>query len=266
MTDLSISLRSGGPSRQGFRHAFRSEVTKLRSLRSTTWAILVTVAGALLVTGLTANHAATRQNRNFSGFDPTNHSLTGLALASLSLGVLGVLAICGEYGTGTIRSSLSATPRRGLFAVSKMAVVGLLSLVVGEFLTFVCFFLGQGIMKGSGVPTASLGQPGVLRALLMSGAFLALLALFALGIGLIVRHTAGAIATFVGCTLLLPVLLQQLGNDVQRYAPMNIFANSVAVTVPQDGQLSAGVGFLLMAAYAAAALGLGIALLVRRDA
>jgi ABC-2 type transport system permease protein len=266
MTDLSISLRRGGPSRQGFRQAFRSEVTKVRSLRSTTWALLVTLVGALLVSGLTANHAATRQNHNFSGFDPTNQSLTGLALASLSLGVLAVLAISGEYGTGTIRSSLSATPRRGLFTVSKVAVVGLLSLIVGEFLSFACFFLGQGIMTGSGAPTASLGQPGVLRALLMSGAYLALLALFALGIGLIVRHTAGAIATFVGCTLLLPVLLQNLGNNVQQYAPENIFANSVAVTVPQNGQLSAGVGFVLMTVYAAAALGLGMMLLVRRDA
>jgi hypothetical protein len=266
MTDLTYSLTTGFPSRQRLRHVMRAEVTKLRSLRSTTWVLLATTAGALMVTGLTADHAATRTNRDFSGFDPTNLSLTGLFIASLTIGVLGVLAISGEYGSGTIRSSLSATPRRMSFAVSKVAVVGLLSLLVGEALTFACFFMGQEILTGSGAPTASLGQPGVLRALLMSGAYLALLALFALGIGLIVRHTAGAIATFVGFTLLLPLLLQTLGNDVQRLAPENIFANSVAAVVPNSGEFSAPVGFSLMAVYATAALGLGLALLVRRDA
>jgi hypothetical protein len=100
----------------------------------------------------------------------------------------------------------------------------------------------------------------------MSGAYLALLALFALGLGLIIRHTAGAIAAFVGCTLLLPVLLQTLGDGPQRFAPENIFANSIAVAVPQDGQLSAPVGFLLMAAYAAVVLAVGMVFIARRDA
>ncbi len=266
MTSLTYTLNTGTPSRQRFGHAFRSEVTKLRSLRSTTWVLLATTVGALVVTGLTANHAATRNNRNFSGFDPTNMSLTGLFIASLTIGVLGVLAISGEYGSGTIRSSLSATPRRTTFAVSKVAVVGLLSLLVGEALTFVCFFLGQGILSGSGAPTASLGQPGVLRALLMSGAYLALLALFALGIGLIVRHTAGALATFVGFLFLLPLLLNSLSQSVQKFAPENIFANSVAAVVPNSGEFTAPVGFLVMAAYTVVALGIGLALLNRRDA
>jgi ABC-type transport system involved in multi-copper enzyme maturation permease subunit len=266
MTNLTYSVTTGVPTRQRFGNVIRSEVTKLRTLRSTTWVLLITTVGALLITSLSANHAATRSNRNFDGFDPTNMSLTGLFLASLTIGVLGVLAISGEYGSGTIRSSLSATPRRGIFAVSKVAVVGLLSLLVGEALTFACFFLGQGILTGSGAPTASLGQPGVLQALLLSGAYLALLALFALGIGLIVRHTAGAIATFVGFTLLLPLLLQTLGNSVQRFAPENIFANSVAAVVPNSGEFTAWTGFLLMTAYAIVSLTIGLVLLARRDA
>ncbi len=267
MTSLTYSLSTKPePTRQRLSHLVRAEATKLRSLRSTTWALLVTVVGALAVTGLSANHVATRNNRNFGGFDPTNMALVGLALASLCLGVLGVLAISGEYGTGTMRSSLSAVPRRTSLVVSKVLVVGLLSLIVGEVLAFGCFLLGMGILSGSGAPTASLGQPGVLRAVALTGAFLSLLSLFALGLGFIIRHTAGAIGAFVGCTLLLPVLLQAMGANLGRFAPENIFGNSVAAVVPQSGQLSAVTGFALMAVYTVVTLGAGVVLFLKRDA
>jgi ABC-type transport system involved in multi-copper enzyme maturation permease subunit len=268
-TKATFSLSSAAPTRQGFAQAFRSEVTKLRTLHSTMWALLVTVAGALLVTALSAAHVSRlggpKGAGNFGDFDPTNRALTGIALASLTLGVLGVLTISGEYGSGTMRSSLSAIPRRSTFIAAKVSVMALLSLIVGEILTFSCFFLGQGIMSGK-VPTASLGQPGVLRAVVLSGAYLALLSLFALGLGLIVRHTAGGIAAFVGCTLLSSILLQALAGNPARFAPENILANSVAAVVPQQGQLSAGFGFAMMAVYTAVALGVGMLLLVRRDA
>jgi ABC-type transport system involved in multi-copper enzyme maturation permease subunit len=266
MTDITLAPRRLPTGQQRFVHALRAEATKLRTLRSTMWVLLVTVAGALLTTGLVAHHASTRQNRNFGGFDPTNMALTGLALGSLALGVLGVLAISGEYGSGTIRSSLSATPQRLRFMMSKVAVVGLSALAVGELLSFSCFFLGMGIISGSNTPMAHLTQPGVLRAVALSGAYLALLALFALGIGFMVRHTAGAIAAFVGVTLLLPILLQSVGGDPARFAPENILANSVAAVAPQSGQLGAVQGFGVMVLYTAAALGAGLFLLLRRDA
>ena len=142
-------------------------------------------------------------------FDATNQSLTGLALGSLTIGVLGVLMITGEYGSGTIRSSLAATPRRPLFLGAKTVVIAAISLIVGEILTFACFFTGQAILSGN-APVASLGQPEVLRALLLTGAYLALLGMFGLGLGVIIRHTAGAITAFVGVIFLLPVLLQPL--------------------------------------------------------
>ncbi len=111
--------------------------------------------------------------------------------------MLGVLAISGEYGSGTIRSSLSAMPRRGVLLTAKVLVVGLGTLIVGEALSFVSFFEGQAVLSG-GAPTATLGQPGVLRAVALSGAFLSLYALLGLGLGTIIRHTAGAIAVFTG--------------------------------------------------------------------
>jgi ABC-2 type transport system permease protein len=264
MTDLTFLHVP--PGRQRVTHVIRAELTKLRSLRSTTWTILATIAGSLLVTSLTATHESGLSRQKFADFDSTNMALTGLAIASLAIGVLGVLAVSGEYGTGTIRSSLSATPRRSTFFAAKAIVIGLVALLVGELLSFGCFLLGQGIIAGSAAPTASLGQGAVLRAVLLSGAYLALLALFALGIGLIVRHTAGAIATYVGCTLLLTVILQSLPGDPARFSPEFIFANSVSDAVVQPGQLTATWGFLLMALYTAGTLGVGAILLARRDA
>ena len=115
-------------------------------------------------------------------------------------------------------------------------------------------------------PTAALGDPGVLRALIESGAFLALLALFGVGIGAIIRHGAGAIATFVGCTLLLPLLLHNVAGNPNRFMPVMLLGNSVAAVTPVYGALSSTIALLLMALYAAVALTVGAALLARRDA
>ena len=201
----------------------------------------------------------------YQGFDPTNVSLTGLAIGSLAIGVLGVLAMSGEYGTGTIRSSLCAMPRRGVLITAKVIVVGLGTLVIGEALSFISFLEGQAVLSGGGAPTASLGQPGVLRAVALSGAFLALFALLGLGLGTLIRHTAGAIAVFAGVTLLAPILLHSIGGTA-RYAPEVIFANSVAAVVRQSDSLSVTIGVVLMLVYCASALGLGTVLLNRRDA
>jgi ABC-2 type transport system permease protein len=254
-----------GPWRAGLRQSLRAEWTKLVSLRSTTWTLLVTVAGALLVTFL-STHGALHHSRGwYRGFDPTNQSLAGLAIGSLTLGVLGVLAMSGEYGTGTIRSSLSAMPRRGVLLTAKVVLVGLGTLLLGEALSFVLFFEGQAVLAG-GAPTASLGQPGVFRTVALSGAFLALFALLGLGIGTVIRHTAGAIAVFAGSTLLASILLSSISESIARFAPEFIFANSVAAVVHSGDSLSATIGVVLMVAYCAAALALGAIVLNRRDA
>jgi len=254
-----------GPWRAGLRQTLRAEWTKLVSLRSTQWTLLVTVVGALLVTFL-STHGALHHSRGwYRGFDPTNQSLAGLAIGSLTLGILGVLAMSSEYGTGTIRSSLTAMPRRGVLLTAKAVLVGLGTLVIGEALSFMVFFEGQAVLSG-GAPTASLGQPGVFRAVALSGAFLALFALLGLAIGTVIRHTAGAIAVFAGCTLLASILLSSISESIARFAPELIFANSVAAVLPHGNSLSVTLGVVLMLAYCAAALGLGAVLFNRRDA
>jgi len=251
--------------RAGLRQTMRAEWTKLVSLRSTRWTLVITAVGTFLVTYL-ATHGALHHSKSwYQGFDPTNQSLAGLAIGSLALGVLGILAISGEYGSGTIRSSLGAMPRRSVLLSAKVLVVGLGTLVIGEVLSFVSFFEGQAVLRG-GAPTASLGQPGVLRAVALSGVFLALFALLGLGIGTVIRHTAGAIAAFAGITFLVPILFNSISHGVARLAPELIFANSIAAVDRQGNAVSVTIGVVLMLAYCATALGLGTLLLDRRDA
>jgi ABC-type transport system involved in multi-copper enzyme maturation permease subunit len=252
--------------RAGLRQTMRAEWTKFVSLRSIRWTLLVTAVGTLLVTFLATHGALHHPPQWYQGFDPTNQSLSGLAIGSLAIGVLGVLVITGEYGTGTIKASLAAMPRRGVLLTAKVAVVGLSTLVVGEVLSFLSFFEGQAVLSG-GAPTATLGQPGVLRAVALSGAFLALFALLGLGLGTVIRHTAGAIAVFAGVTLLAPILLNSISHFIARFAPELIFANSVASTVGQHNDaVSVTIGVVCMLAYCAFALGLGALVLHRRDA
>jgi ABC-2 type transport system permease protein len=265
MTNLTVATRTQRG--YGLSHAVRAEVTKLTSLRSTTWTLLATLIGTLLVTVLATDGIHRSGRGAWQGFDPTNQSLSGLAIGQLTIGLLGILMITGEYGSGTIRSSLAAIPRRRLFLGAKIVVMAGISLVVSEILTFACFFIGRVILSGH-APVASLGQPGVLRALILSGAFLALLGMFGLGLGVIIRHTAGAITAFVGVIFLLPVLLQPLsahGNPA-RFTPEHILASSVAAVVPESGSVSPTIGFVLMALYCAATLGVGMIILQRRDA
>ena len=251
--------------RAGLRDAMGAEWHKLMTLRSTKWAVLIAFVGTVLVSFLSTN-GVRHQRASFSkSFDPTNASLAGFALASLVIGILAVLTMTGEYGSGTIRSSLAATPRRSVFFGAKAVVLGIFTLVLGMVLSFLSFFVGQAVLAG-GARTATLGDPGVLRALVESGAFLALFALFGLGIGAIIRHSAGSIAVFVGCTLLVPLILHNVAGNPSRFMPVMLLGNSVAAVVPVAGALPSTAAFLLMALYAATALTAGAALLDRRDA
>jgi len=144
--------------RYGIRQAVHAEFTKLRTLRSTTTTLLATIGGTLLVTVLTTSNVRHSRIIAPQTFDPTNQSLTGLALAQLTIGLLGILMISGEYGSGTIRSSLAAVPRRRLLLGAKVIVIAAVSLVAGELLTFASFFAGRMILSGH-APVASLGIP-----------------------------------------------------------------------------------------------------------
>ncbi|MGH9107311.1 MAG: ABC transporter permease [Acidimicrobiales bacterium] len=247
------------------RDAMASEWVKLTTVRSYR---LVLAAFALVTVGIgVAVSAATGagwHHASHHGFDPTNHALAGLAFGELAMGVLGVLTVTGEYSTGAIRSTLAAIPRRPVVLAAKAAVYGAVALVVGEVVTVATFLAGQAAMGAA--PHANFGQPGVARAVLLSGAFLPLLGLFGLGLGAIVRNSAAGVGLFAALVLVLPPALYAISSHAVKYAPEDILSSSVASVVHQSDTLSPWVGFGLVAAYAAAAIVIGLVVLVRRDA
>ena len=257
--------------RYGFRTVARMEWLKLRSVRSTWWILLVLAAGligmAILV--MAHEHWTTMSAVDRASFDPTNNSYWGLAIGQLAIGVLGVLTVTSEFSSGMIRATFAAVPRRPLVLAAKAAVLAAVTLVAGEILAFTAFAIGQAVLK-SPAPHATLGQPGVLRAVLMAGAYPALIALIGLGLGALIRHTAGAISAVVGVLFVLPLILGQLGTSVQhaaeKFVPMLIAENSLTAVKPVAHSLSPGVGFALLCGYAAAALAVGGWALARRDA
>ncbi len=126
---------------------------------------------------------------------------------ALAGGVFGALLITGEYSSGTIRTTLAAAPKRPLLLATKVGVTAVLTVVFCVVLSFVSFFLGQAILSGGGAPSATLASPGAARAVVMTGLFIALMALMSFGFGLIFRSTAAAIAAFVGVIFVLPLVM-----------------------------------------------------------
>ena len=253
------------------RQVIRSETFKIMTLPSTAVTLGLTVVFALLVTGLVSNASLHHDPSYYVGFDAPQTSLTGIIVAGLTGGVFGALLITGEYSSGTIRTTLAATPRRPVLLGAKLGVTALVMVGFCELLSFAAFFLGQAILSGGGAPSAGLGTTGALRAVLMSGLFIALLALMSFGFGLIIRSTAGAIAAFVAVVFVLPLVMHGISEPDVRYLPTQILTNSVMSTVHQGPggnihPMAATTGLLLMVAYAAVSVVAGAVLFVKRDA
>ena len=272
MTTPALTRADLGAGRATLGTAISSEWIKVRSLRSTWWTLfasVVFVAG--LGTLFSAVHAHQYNNGNIDFDlirDPTQVSLRGIFLGQLAIGVLGVLVISGEYGTGMIRASLTALPRRWPVLAAKAVVLGLLTFLVAEAATFAAFLLGQAALSSTHIQ-ASLSTPGALRACFGAGVYLTIIALLGVGLGFILRTTAGGIATLVGVVLILPLLAQALpspySSDVTKYLPLSAGTQIISTHLDPNG-LSPWTGIAVAAAYAGAALIAGLYVLNRRDA
>jgi len=252
----------------GFRTVAAMEWRKLRTIRSTWYIVALLAVSMIGLAGIALSHEGYAQMSaaDRASFDPTHDCFIGLVLGQLLLGVLGVLAITTEFSSGMIRATFAAVPRRPLVLAAKAAVLGTVALAAGESTAFAAFFAGQAALQAP-VPHATLGQPGVLRAVLLAGAYPALIALIGLGIGAIIRHTAGAICTLVGVLFVLPLLFvtPSLQNESQNFLP-HPMANSMTAVKPLPHTLPPGLIFGLLCAYAVAALAAGAWALARRDA
>ena len=249
--------------------AIKSEWIKLRSLRSTFWSFLT--AGAFII-GLGLLFSSVRAHdvsrADFVGFDPTQVSLRGAYLAQLAIGVLGVMAVTGEYSTGMIRATISAVPRRLPVLWAKLAVFAVTVFVAMGICSLIAFEIGQAALASTH-HSATLSSPGALRAVIGTALYLSVLALLGIGLGFLIRNTAGAIAALFGMLLVLPVVAQalpgHLANDVTKFLPMPA-GTGITATVQDPTMLSPWTGFGVFCLYAIAAIVAGAAMLKRRDA
>jgi len=268
-----LSLNASAPHGSALRAALVSEWTKLRSVRSTVWALVLT-AGFTIGLGTLFCWAFVHRDERRGGFrdlfqfDPTQRSLRGVILAQLAIGVLGVLVMSSEYTTGMIRTSMAAVPNRRLLLAAKTIVLTGVCLVVGMTSAFVAFLIGQAVLHGDNLGT-SLSEPSVLRAVLGAGLYLTLIGMFGLALGTIVRRTPGAIATLFGIVLILPLLAQAFPEpwDVRigRLAPLN--AGQAFFSVKYDPDLLTPTqGLLVFLGWVVAAYLVAIVMMSKRDA
>jgi ABC-2 type transport system permease protein len=247
-----------------------SEWIKLRSLRSTVWLLVASVAVTVCFGVLFAEIALLHleAGHGLGSVDPAMISLYGVYLAQLTYGVLGVLLITGEYATGMFRATLTAVPRRLPVLWAKLAAFAVVAAATSEAALLVSLLVGQAILSTRHAG-ASLADPGVLRAMIGSGLYLTVTGLLGIALGFILRNTAGAIVTLFGVMLVLPVLGNVLpSNGVGRitpYLPSN--AGQAVMQVHRAvGTLAPWTGLALFAGYTAAAIAAAALLLRRRDA
>lgn len=249
----------------------QSEWTKLRSVRSTYWtaavAVLASIGLGIVICARTAyniNHG----QQDPHGLDATLTSLNGLYIAQVAVGILGVLTISSEYGTGMIRATLCAVPQRRTMLAAKGAVFALATLVGGEILSFAAFGIGQALLASAHVGV-SLHDPGVLRATIGGGLYLTAVGLLGFGIGALVRHTAGGLSAFFAVLFALTAITDLLPsnwrNVVINYLPANA-GNQIFNVLRPHGALAPWAGLGVLCLYALAAIIAATVLIERRDA
>jgi ABC-2 type transport system permease protein len=282
MTSLAIATRPSG--RTAIRpcrgvmvaRTVRSELTKIRSVRSTYWTLLALVLASVawcVASGLGTVHSWSHMPAQArAAFDATQSSLIGLALlGQLVIAVFGALMFTSEYSTGTMRTSLTVMPRRWTLFAAKAGVFAAVSLVVAVATSFGTVFLGQVLLAGTHA-TASLSQPGVLRSVIITALYVEVCGLIAFGVGAIVRNTAGALTLAYGFLALLPKLVRalpdSLRNALERWVPGgNTLSTLTATSEPRIPYTFSAWGELaVFAGYAAILLIVGAALFSRRDA
>jgi ABC-type transport system involved in multi-copper enzyme maturation permease subunit len=202
-------------------------------------------------------------------FDAINNATSGFQLAQLAIGVLGVLVISGEYSTGMIRASFTAVPKRLPILWAKLAVFCSATFIATLIASFVAFFVTQPIVRKHHLDK-TLGDPHALRCVVGVALFLTVLGALGVGLGTLVRNTAGGIAAFAGLMFVLPgitgLLPHTTAESINPYLPLNAGSAILTSTFDADHHhLSAWGGFGVFCAYAAVTIVVAAVLLVRRD-
>jgi ABC-2 type transport system permease protein len=258
-----------GVRRQGFPDAVRAEWIKFWSVRSTTWStVMLFVLGA----GLTVLVCATSAEWLASGKadeSPASFVTWGMMFAQITAVVLGALIATSEYGTGMIRATLAATPRRGTVLAAKAMVLSGTLFVAGTVTAFAGYLGGNWFLDDHGVGVA-LTDDGVLRSMVGSGLYLAVLGLFALGVGVLVRHTAAALSIVLALVFVVGTMVFLLpgawGEWIGKLMPGNAGSGVATPVSFNPDLLEPWVGFAVFSGEVAAVLLVAYLVFRRRDA
>lgn len=255
------------PYRLTFLRSLRGEWIKLASLRSTWWSIGVT---AVITIGIALLIA---QTVNAPDFGAIRAAVSPIQFTMLLAGVLGVIAVSGEYSTGMIRSTLAADPVRGSVLATKA-----LTMAIFMFVTSLAIFLAAAlavspIMAGKDQPIDWSEPAGSVIPLLAASLSMSVFALIGVAFGFILRSGAGAIAATVGLLFVLPIVASMFATpdpawswiaDISRHLPMS--AAQSAILPENSWGLDEPVAYLTLAGWVAAGMLSAWAVLRTRDA
>ena len=255
--------------------AVHAEWTKLRTLPGTGWLLLAAAALTAAVSAIAANSVSCPAGG--CQLDPAKVSLTGIYLGQAVVAIVAVTVISGEYSTGMIRLTLAATPRRWRVLAAKAAVVSAVTLATGAVAVLASVLAGglllgrHGITAAHGYEALSLGSGPVLRAAAGSVLYLALIALFSVGVAAAVRDSAVAIGVVLALLFLFPILSSVITNPglhrhLEQLSPMTAGLSIQATTNLRSLPLTPWQGLGVLAAWAAGAMLAGALLLRFRDA
>ena len=251
-----------------FSDTLRAEWTKIRSLRSSWYTVgggaLASIAMAGLICLATASQWDRMTPKEIAEFDPTSQTLVGVLFAAIILGTLAVRSITSEYGNGMIRVSFSAMPGRRRVLAAKAVVLAAVAFPVALVANVIGFLVGSQVLS-SKVDVPSLANLDTLRAIALGAIAVTLVAVLGLGLGGIIRRTAGA-TTALSVGIIGSQLFGLLLPEVARQYLPGMALQSMVSVQQQPGVLSPAAGFAVLAVYAVVAYVIAATLITRRDA
>jgi ABC-2 type transport system permease protein len=256
------------------RNAVHAEWTKLRTVPSTAWLLLAVIA---LTVGVSAMATAIVKCPATCGADTTKVSLTGILLGQAAVAALAVVVVTAEYGTGMIRVSLAAMPRRSVLLAAKALVVTAVVLVAGTISVLGSVLAGRIQLPGNGFTAAngfaalSILHGATLRAAAGSVLYLVLIGLFALGLSVALRDSGLTTAVVLGVMYVIPLIGDLIISPIwqhrlDRWAPTNAGMAIQATRNVAKLPIGPWQGLGVLALWAAAALAAGWLVLRLRDA
>ena len=249
-----------------------SEWLKLTTIRSTyitgVLTVVVMVGLAIVTCWGQSNHYATMSADLKAHWDPAGWSQIGFSFSQLSIGVLGVLTVTGEYSSGMIRATLGAVPKRWPVLEAKAVVFGIAAFVITVVASLGAFYAGQAMLAGKHIGT-TLTAPGVAREIFGTALYVTMAGLFGVALGALVRSTPGGISCLMGILTILPLIARGLPdnwyNDIAPYLPSNA-GTDITRLYHTPHTLYPWPGMGLFALYVAGTFAVATVLLKRRDA